>query len=61
MYILLAINFLFTGFIGVFFYNQLKDLEDDVEEIYDLFYKKEEEEKNIKKRGKVVKYDRSIF
>lgn len=61
MYILLAINFLFTCFIGVFFYNQLKDLEDDVEEIYDLFYKKEEEEKKIKKRGKVVKYDRSIF
>lgn len=61
MYILLAINFLFTGFIGVFFYNQLKEKEDDIEELYDLFYKKEEEEKNVKKKGRIVKYDRSIF
>lgn len=38
MYILLILSFIFTGCLGVFFYIQLKEKEDDIEELYDLIY-----------------------
>lgn len=64
MYILLFINFLLTCFIGVFLFNQLKEKEDDIEELYDLYYKHLEEEENFKNKnmkGNVIKIDRRIF
>ena len=65
MYILLLINFLFIFCIGVFLYNQIKETEDSVEELYDLYYEHLEEERNYKakkeKKGRVIKIDSSIF
>lgn len=64
MYILLFINFLLLCIECVFLFNQLKEKEDDIEELYDLYYKHLEEEesfKNKNREGKVIKIDRRIF
>lgn len=64
MYILLLLNFLFVCFIGVYFYNQLKDKEDDIEQLYDLFYnhlKEDENSEKNRKKGKVMLIDRNDF
>lgn len=65
MYILILMNFLFSCCIGVFLYNQMKETEDGIEELYDLYYEHLEEERNYKnkkeKKGRVIKVDRGIF
>ena len=38
MYILIIMNFIFTCCLGVFFFIKLKDKEDDIEELYNVFY-----------------------
>lgn len=62
MYILVVLSFIFSGCLGVFFYLQLKEKEDDIEELYNLFYEKKEEERIIKnKKGNILKYDKRIY
>ena len=64
MYILLFINFLLTCCIGVFLFNQLKEREDDIEELYNLYYHHLEEDikfNSKNNKGKVVKFDKCIF
>lgn len=61
MYLLIIINFIFICCVGVFLYIQLKEKEDEIEELYDLYYKHLEDEEKVKKKGKVVRYDRNIF
>ena len=64
MYILLIINFLFSCCIGVFLYNQLKEREDEIEELYNLFYdfinSEQNKKKNIRK-DKVMYFGRNDF
>ena len=38
MYILIIMNFIFTCCLGVFLFIKLKDQEDDIEELYNVFY-----------------------
>lgn len=59
MYILLIMNFIFTCCLGVFFFIKLKDKEDDIEELYNIFYKELQinnkyfyDEKNEKHKSK---------
>lgn len=65
MYILIFINFLLICFVGVFLFNQLKEKEDDIDELYNLYYEHLTEDKSIEvkknKKGSVIKFDRSIF
>ena len=64
MYILLFLNFILTCCIGVFLFNQVKEKEDEIEELYNLYYKHLEEEENVKskkKKGSVIRIDRGIF
>ena len=61
MYLLIILNFIFICCVGVFLYIQLKEKEDEIEELYDLYYKHLEDEEKVKKKGKVVRYDRNIF
>lgn len=64
MYILLFLNFLLTCCIGVFLFNQIKEREDEIEELYDLYHSYYEEilkRNNKKEKGKVIKIDKRIF
>lgn len=61
MYILIILSYILTGCIGVFLYIQLKEKEDDIEELYNLFYERENQERNKKKKGKIIDYDRRIY
>lgn len=61
MYILVILSYILTGCIGVFFYIQIKEKEDDIEELYNLFYERENQERNKKKKGKIIDYDRRIY
>lgn len=59
MYVLLIMNFIFTCCLGVFFFIKLKDKEDDIEELFDMFYEeininKEYKEKNKKSKGRLI-------
>lgn len=59
MYILIIMNFIFTCCLGVFFFIKLKDKEDDIEELFDMFYEeininKEYKEKNKKNKGRLI-------
>lgn len=72
MEILLFLNFVFTCCLGVYFYTQLKEKEDEINELYDMYYKlnewkttkettKKEKVKNKEKRGQVYFIDRNDF
>ncbi len=64
MYLLLIMNFIFTCCVGVFFYNQIKEKEDEIEELYDLLYdhfKQDENSEKNKKKGKIYYYDINDF
>lgn len=59
MYVLIIINFIFTCCLGVFFFIKLKDKEDDIEELFDMFYEeininKEYKKKNKKSKGRLI-------
>lgn len=59
MYVLIIMNFIFTCCLGVFFFIKLKDKEDDIEELFDMFYEeininKEYKEKNKKSKGRLI-------
>ena len=52
-------NFIFTCCLGVFFFIKLKDKEDDIEELFDMFYEeininKEYKKKNKKSKGRLI-------
>lgn len=61
MYILIILNFICICCVGVFLFIQLKEKEDEIDELYDLYYSHIEEDKKIKKREKIIKYDKRIF
>ena len=64
MWAIIFLNFLFTCCIAVFFYIQLKDKEDDINELYDMYYKLYEFKENNNKqknKGKVINFDKCIF
>lgn len=61
MYLLIILNFIFICCVGVFLFIQLKEKEDEIEELYDLYYSHIEEDKKIKKKEKVIRYDKRIF
>lgn len=59
MYVLIIMNFIFTCCLGVFFFIKLKDKEDDIEELFDMFYEeininKEYKKKNKKSKGRLI-------
>lgn len=59
MYVLIIMNFIFTCCLGVFFFIKLKDKEDDIEELFDMFYEeininKEYMKKNKKSKGRLI-------
>ena len=61
MYLLIILNFICICCLGVFFFIQLKEKEDDIEELYDLYYGHLTAEENKKKNEKVLRYDKRIF
>lgn len=64
MYILILILFIFTCCLGVYFFINLKYLKDEINELYDLVFKLNEDignlERNLNKKDKVIKYDRYV-
>ena len=66
MWVLIFLNFLFSCCLSVFFYTQLKNKEDDINELFDMYYllynlkETNKENKELKKK-KVFKLDRWDF
>lgn len=64
MYILILTLFIFTCCLGVYFFVNLKYKSDEINELYDLVFKLNEDignvERNFNKRNNVIKYDRYV-
>ena len=61
-----VVNFILICCVGVFLFVVLKDKEDAIEELYDMYYEHDEllrnkEKKTKKKKAKVISIDKRIY